>query len=246
MQYTGLSTCARANSTKSWMDIERYWWEVTLISGSINLPFVNDSKIIGNYRSKPTTSVKDSEIIDHPAMISYAWPWNGREIWLLFKQKWSYSFIGEGFIIYVLLMLWYWLLILTKTGLHLEYKISGVSFQGSFDRTEAEFWRTTLWKTISLQGGHTTHHFLFKWVRPRSVRWVENHGSQVLLVREKFKGTVSSAVVTHQPHPPPPKDPRSSGGGICRVVKRMIRGVSSLSFSKISVSESKVYWPMIH
>lgn len=91
---------------------------------------------------------------------------------------------------------------------------------------------------------HTTHHFLFKWVRPRSVRWVENHGSQVLLVRVKFKGTVSSVVVTHQPHPP--KDPRSSGGGICRVVKRMIRGVSSLSFSKISVSESKVYWPMIH
>jgi hypothetical protein len=72
---------------------------------------------------------------------------------------------------------------------------------------------------------------------------VENHGSQVLLVRVKFKGTVSSVVVTHQPHP---KDPRSSGGGIFRVVKRMIRGVSSLSFSKISVSESKVYWPMIH
>jgi len=45
---------------------------------------------------------------------------------------------------------------------------------------------------------------------------------------------------------PTPKDPRSSGGGIFRVVKRMIRGVSSLSFSKISVSESKVYWPMIH
>lgn len=46
--------------------------------------------------------------------------------------------------------------------------------------------------------------------------------------------------------PPSRKDPRSSGGGIFRVVKRMIRGVSSLAFSKISVSESKVYWPMIH
>jgi len=90
---------------KSWMYMERYWWEVTLISGSVNLPLVNDSKIIGNYRSKPTTSVNDSEIIVHPAMISDAWPWNGRKIWLLYKQRWSYSFIGEGFIIYVLLML---------------------------------------------------------------------------------------------------------------------------------------------
>ena len=42
----------------------------------------------------------------------------------------------KGFIIYIyLLMQYYWLLLLTKNGLHREKIVSGVSF----DETEAEF-----------------------------------------------------------------------------------------------------------
>jgi hypothetical protein len=42
----------------------------------------------------------------------------------------------KGFIIYIyLLMQYYWLLLLTKNGLHREKMVSGVSF----DETEAEF-----------------------------------------------------------------------------------------------------------
>jgi len=83
-------------------------------------------------------------------LFTSAWPW--KQFWAKMKLQgcprvWRYIYIY----IY-LLMQYYWLLLLTKNGLHREKIVSGVSF----DETEAEFWRTTFWKANMIEGERTT------------------------------------------------------------------------------------------